>query len=259
MSPATYAGRPLERTSTRSRSSPSRGSAARARPPARTWPGLLELLDDPLHRSVLVQRPLQEPDVDRAAKPRQGGPDLLHHGGRAGSRPFLCRRLRRQPQLGRDLGNVLALIAVLGRLLAAGPRPQRRAEQLDLAAGVVEVVLAADGVAGEGEQPRQRVPVGGVAGGGHGQRPTGFAAHVLDQHPLRIRGGAGAIAGLLAQHPADHVRVPGGRHPQVDEAGARDVGGVDPGRSRAGAAMRAAMSRGADRSGLASVRATAVA
>ena len=43
-----------------------------------------------------------------------------------------------------QLGDVVALVAVLGQLAAVHPRGDRGAEELDLPAGVVEVVLALD-------------------------------------------------------------------------------------------------------------------
>ena len=62
----------------------------------------------------------------------------------------------------RELGDVVAVVAVLGRLLAAPHRVDRRAEALHLRAGVVVVVLALDRVAGELEQARDGVAVGAV-------------------------------------------------------------------------------------------------
>ena len=62
-----------------------------------------------------------------------------------------------------QLGDVLALVAVLGQRLAAGARADRLAEPQQLRAGVVEVVLARHLVAGELEQPGERVAVRGVA------------------------------------------------------------------------------------------------
>ena len=71
--------------------------------------------------------------------------------------------VRRAGDLPGQLGDVLALVAVLGRLLAARAGHDRRAEPGDLPARVVEVVLALDLVALEAEQPQQGVAVGGVA------------------------------------------------------------------------------------------------
>src|SRR3954451_18216085 len=72
--------------------------------------------------------------------------------------------------LGGELGDVLALVAVLGRLVTARPRLDRLGEPPDLAALVVEVVLAVDGVAGKREDPGERVAVRGVAAARRGQR-----------------------------------------------------------------------------------------
>ncbi len=60
------------------------------------------------------------------------------------------------PGSGGERGDVVAVVAVLGRRLAAPQRVDRRAEPLDLGAGVVVVVLALDGVAREREQARDR-------------------------------------------------------------------------------------------------------
>ena len=63
-----------------------------------------------------------------------------------------------------QLGDVVALVAVLGRLLAARAGEDRLAEPLDLAAAVVEVVLALDRVAVRARgsaRARRRTPRGG--------------------------------------------------------------------------------------------------
>ena len=58
-----------------------------------------------------------------------------------------------------ELDEVLADVALLGRILPAPAGLDRGAEELDLAADVVEVVLALDLVPGELEQARDRVAV----------------------------------------------------------------------------------------------------
>src|SRR6185437_894193 len=133
-------------------------------------------------------------------------------------------------QLGRDRGHVLALVAVLRHLLAAATGAQRRAEQIDLAARVVEVVLALDLVAGEREQPRQRVAVGGVACTANGHGAGRVAAHELDLETLRTCGRTGAEAHALVQHALHDVAVPARLQPQVDEPRPGDLGALDPGR-----------------------------
>ena len=66
--------------------------------------------------------------------------------------------------LGGDVGDVVAGVAVLGRRLALGGGDQRVGEPVDLGAVVVEVVLADDVGALGGQQPAERVADGGPAG-----------------------------------------------------------------------------------------------
>ena len=61
------------------------------------------------------------------------------------------------PVLSRELGDVLAAVAVLGRLLPAPRSPRPTRGTVHLRARVVVVVLALDLVARELEQPRDRV------------------------------------------------------------------------------------------------------
>ncbi len=74
------------------------------------------------------------------------------------------------------LDEVLALVAVLGRLLAAVAREQRRGERVELVAGVVQVVLAVHLGALRGEQVGDRVadrdpaPAAGVERAGRVRR-----------------------------------------------------------------------------------------
>ena len=75
----------------------------------------------------------------------------------------------------RDLLDVGAAVAVLGRLLSTPPRLHRLAEEVDLAADVVVVVLALDLVPGELEQPRDSVAVGAVAADPTVSGPVGLA------------------------------------------------------------------------------------
>ena len=83
-----------------------------------------------------------------------------------------------------ELLDVVALVAVLGRLLAARPRADRLGQAADLAALVVEVVLALDRVAGEREDPPERVAVGGVAAARGGQRAGRVGRDELEVHAL---------------------------------------------------------------------------
>ena len=97
----------------------------------------------------------------------------------------------------RERGDVVAVVAVLGRLLAAAHGLDRLAEAVHLAAGVVVVVLALDRVPGEREQPRDAVAVGAVARRRDGHRAGRVGRHHLDLHALGRRGGAAAEVARL--------------------------------------------------------------
>src|SRR6185437_4545228 len=79
----------------------------------------------------------------------------------------------------RELLDVLALVAALGRILAASRRFDGGAKEVDLPTCVVPVVLARDRVAGELEQPRDAVAVRAVAGRCNGERPGRVGADHL--------------------------------------------------------------------------------
>ncbi len=106
----------------------------------------------------------------------------------------------------RELGDVVAVVAVLGRLLAAAHRVDRRAEAVHLGAGVVVVVLALDRVTGEGEQPRDAVAVGAVACRGDGHRAGRVRRHHLDLNALRRLGGAAAELVSGREHARERLR-----------------------------------------------------
>ena len=86
------------------------------------------------------------------AKALERGANLLQHQLDADARELVgvlvCRA--RDPLC--QLGDVVAAVAVLGRLLATRTRADRRAEVENLRAVVVDVVLALDAVARELEQ-----------------------------------------------------------------------------------------------------------
>ena len=120
----------------------------------------------------------------------------------------------------RELRDVLAPVATLGRLLAAAHRLDRGVEQLHLGAGVVVVVLALDIVAGEREEPRDRVSVRAVPRRRDGDRPGGVRGNHLhlDALSLRSRGGSERVHGL---HDLAHAAgEPGVGQPQIHESGA---------------------------------------
>ena len=108
----------------------------------------------------------------------------------------------------RELRDVRALIAVLGRLLAAPHRLDRRSEALDLAAAVVEVVLALDRVARELEQACDRVPVGGIAGRPDSEGPVGFAETISTWNRCGDVAVAGGEAVARREDPFERVGEP---------------------------------------------------
>jgi hypothetical protein len=85
-----------------------------------------------------------------------------------------------------ELAHVGAVVAVLRRRLPSRAGRERLAEAADLAARVVDVVLALDGMPGEGEDPAQAVAVGGVARRGHGERARRVGADELHEHALGV-------------------------------------------------------------------------
>ncbi len=120
------------------------------------------------------------------------------------------------------------MVAVLGErhgavaeLGVAGVR--RRAEHLHLIAGVVDVVLAIDGVAGGREQARERVAGDRAAGVADVQRSRRVRAHELDLHAAAAADvrAAERLAGALAfPQLVPPVR---GREAEVDEPRPGDV------------------------------------
>ena len=123
----------------------------------------------------------------------------------------------------RQLDDVLAPVAVLGRLLARHAGGDRVGEAVDLGAGVVDVVLALDLVADRLQQAHQRVAVGGVAAAADVQRAGRVGGDELDQDPLRRldRGRAEVVAG--GDQGGQRAPVPGVGEEEVDEAGAGDL------------------------------------
>ena len=89
--------------------------------------------------------------------------------------------------LRRQILDVLALVAVLRRILPECAGPDRFTEAVDLRARVVEVVLAEDRVAVMLEDAGQRVAVGGVAAAGGDEHRRRVRGDELEQNPLGVR------------------------------------------------------------------------
>ena len=126
-----------------------------------------------------------------------------------------------------ELLDVLPAVAVLGRLLPTPRRVDGRAEAVHLRARVVVVVLPLDVVAREREQARDAVPVGGVARRRDRDRPGRVRRDHLDLKALAWVGPAGPVVATGFEQLRQRVAVPGGRDPDVHEAGAGDLGPLD--------------------------------
>ena len=100
------------------------------------------------------------------------------------------------------------MIAVLGRLLAAPARLDRRTEAVHLGAGVVVVVLALDVVTGELEQARDRVAVGAVAADATVSGPVGLAETISTCMRSRHAGRAGAETPSCSEHVVERRGEP---------------------------------------------------
>ncbi len=134
-------------------------------------------------------------------------------------------------QLGRQIANIFALIAVFGESMRhaaqfAQARVNRAAERRHLVAGVVDVILALDIEARGAQHFGDRVAHGGAASVPDVQRPGRVGADELDLHLLSLAK-PGSSEALLFGHDAVEHCIPAGRSQEkIDEAGAGDL---DPG------------------------------
>src|SRR6266540_2198816 len=126
-----------------------------------------------------------------------------------------------------DLRDVLAHVTALGGLLPPPPRLDRLAEELDLAADVVEVALAHDLAAAELEEARDRVAVRAVPRRADDERAGGIRGNELDEDALALSRLPGAVALAALEDLREGPLVPVTGQPQVEEAGARDLGPLD--------------------------------
>ena len=140
----------------------------------------------------------------------------------------------------------VALVALLGhRRVEAEPLPvaggERLAEAGHLGAVVVDVELAGDVVADEGEDAAERVAVRRVARVADVQRTGRVDADELDVHllaPVR-RQRAPAVVAALGEEPVEGAAVPGVVQEQVEEAGPGDLEAVADAGAGAGHPARA--------------------
>ena len=153
-----------------------------------------------------------------------------------------------------ELGDVRALVAVLGRLLPAPDRLDRGPEALHLRAGVVVVVLALDRVAGVREDARDRVAVGAVPGRRDRDRPGRVRGDHLDLHALdRVARTRRRSARPPRESPPSASPYQAGASQRLTKPGPGDLGALDelerrrllrraPPRSRAAARFRSGAS-----------------
>ncbi len=150
----------------------------------------VELRQGALDVAAVDQAALGEPGVHLDAEARRGTPRTCSIISSIPRAPTASRSSGSIPSSAicrRQLDHVLALVAVLGRLLAAHPGGDRAGEVGDLGPGVVDVVLALDLVADRRQQPHHRVAVGRPAAAADVQRAGRVGGDELDQDPFRGR------------------------------------------------------------------------
>ncbi len=139
----------------------------------------------------------------------------------------LSRLLGPGQDFGRDIArhvvDVVAVVAVLGDLAAFADGHDRRPQVLDLAAEVVEVVLARDGVAGSRHDPAEQVAGEGAAGIADVERPGGVGRDELDVDAFRMRGNGAAPGGRIEQDVLRRGRQSVVGEADVEESGRRDL------------------------------------
>jgi hypothetical protein len=140
-----------------------------------------QIVDRRLDLSILVEGALREPGVEADPEAVQRRLYPPAHLLRAAPGEILQVRGRGagDRELIGELGDVLAGIAVIGRLAALHPRGDRLREEAHLAADVVQQVLPLDVAAGELQTARQRVPVRGPPPAGDGEWAGRVCGHEL--------------------------------------------------------------------------------
>ena len=119
------------------------------------------------------------------------------------------------------------MVAVFGDVAVLTDGHHGCAQVLDLAAEVVEVVLAGDGVACGGEDAAEQVAGECAAGVADVERPGWVGRDELDVDVLRVGGGDVAPSGGFAEDASGRRGEPAVRNADVQEAGWRDVDGGD--------------------------------
>ena len=177
--------------------------------------------------SRLVQAQLARPQIELDAHAGQTRPDALDHQRDALGDPLLKRSVIGHVQLGGDHRHFVTGIATLRDVVAEAARLHRLAEQADLIAGVVDVVLARHPLARELKEARDAVAVGGVAGRADRQITRRVGRHEFHQRLDARRKRTTAEVRASRQHVAECVAVPLRTEADVDEPGACDLDRLD--------------------------------
>src|SRR5699024_669878 len=195
----------------------------------------LQLFDGLVHRAGFEEGVLVEEDVELGAELLQGGLDVVEHQLHAlGAEELLGIRIGelapgrvRLGDLGCDVLDVLAAIAVFrGGLIARGGE-QRLREAVDLATVVVEVVLAGHLAALSSQQATQGVADSSPAGTTQVDRAGGVSR---DEFQVDLRALVGiSTAEILAsgENVLHDLALRGGGQADIDEARAGDAGLVN--------------------------------
>ena len=158
--------------------------------------------------AAVVKRALGGPDVVADAEALERLADLRQ--ARRGRLATERVEVERPRAFGvHEAGDVVAVIAVVGHRLAQRQRANGLGQPHDLAAVVVDVVLARDGVAAEGEDAGERVTVGGLAGVPDVERSRRIRGHELDVDRAVVGGRDGAEALARGEDVLERVREPG--------------------------------------------------
>src|SRR6185312_13138474 len=128
-----------------------------------------------------------------------------------------------------QLGDVFARVAALGHGQAVQAVVDRLREDVHLVAGVVDVVLAGDVGAAGLEHAGDRIAQGGPTGVPDVQRPGGVRGDEFHVHHVAGERVVGAVGRAGLDDGLGQFAGGGGVDGDVQEAGAGDVHGGDPG------------------------------
>ena len=133
---------------------------------------------------------------------------------------------------GLDVVAVVAVVRELDGVLALNQleitRLDAAAEKIDLIAGVVDIELAPDVIARAIEHGSHRVAQHAAAGVADRHRAGGVGGDELDHDLLAVAVVHAAVVRALGLDAMQHVGVPLWREAEIQEAGARDLGGGKP-------------------------------